>query len=88
MTLDERLAAAEAAEREVAAGMDMRPEDTANHDYAEAISAARRRIAELERTLRLVRDQISDDHETNLPTERAAQSLILADIDIALAGAR
>lgn len=54
-----------------------------------AVKAAKdARIAELERGLRLVRKQIREDHEMNLPTERAAQSLILADIDIALAGSR
>jgi hypothetical protein len=42
------------------------------------------RIAKLECGLRLVRDQIKEDHDMNLPTDRAAQSLILADIDIAM----
>ena len=56
-SLSERLIELAAGERKVAAGLDMRPEDTANGQYAQTADEARERIAELEAALRSVAQQ-------------------------------
>ena len=50
-SLEKRLLELAAAERDVAAGMDMRPEDTANGQYAKTADDARLHIINLELAL-------------------------------------
>lgn len=59
-------------------GLDMSPGDP-------VAAWADKRIAELEAALISVRKEITKDHSMGFPSERDAQSLMLADIDLALA---
>jgi hypothetical protein len=51
---------------------------------AARIAALERRVAKLERGLRLVRNQVEEDHALGSDTLPATQELILRDIDNAL----
>jgi hypothetical protein len=61
------------------------PNTYSDGDVDEIIADLFKRIAELEAALRSVRKEIVKDHSMGFPSERAAQSLMLADIDRVLA---